>query len=245
MTSEHGDLTGKTALVTGASGTIGAAIVTLLAARGAKVAAQYNTKPPESKNSSHLEVQADLSSAGFEAELLDKVNQHLGIPDILVNNAAMQDVAMLAASDLAEFRRMQAVNIDAAFTLSREFASRQTGPAAIINISSIEATRPASGHGAYAISKAALEMLTRSMALEFGPAGLRVNAIAPGLIAREGIEQDWPEGVARWEKSCPAGRMGHPSEIAEAVAFLASDAAGFINGTILTIDGGMSVVPGW
>ncbi|MCP5038055.1 MAG: SDR family oxidoreductase, partial [Rhodobacteraceae bacterium] len=143
------------------------------------------------------------------------------------------------------FSQMMSTNAGAAVSLSREFANRQKEGGAIVNISSIEARRPALGHGAYATSKAALEMLTRAMALEFGPVGLRVNAIAPGLIEREGIKNAWPGGVARWQKTCPLGRMGRPEDIAEAAVFLASRAAGFVNGTVLTVDGGMSVVPGW
>lgn len=237
----------KNALVTGVSGTIGAAIMGALQRAGAKVAGQYRGAAPRCKAA--CLVQADLSAPGFEAALLDRVNADLGPVDILVNCAAMQDVAPLHDMTPAGFSSMQAVNVTAAFALSAEFARRLTAEqaqdAAIVNISSIEGSRPAQGHGAYATSKAALEMLTKSMALEYGASGLRVNAVAPGLIARPGITDAWPEGVERWENACPLGRMGQPDDIANAVVFLASGQAGFIHGTVLTIDGGMFAVPGW
>ncbi|MCP5072407.1 MAG: SDR family oxidoreductase [Rhodobacteraceae bacterium] len=248
MTGVKGVLAGKVALVTGASGTIGHAIAVGLAAAGADVALHFHTKQPETGFAGSgrvIAVQADLGASGFEKPLLDEVEKRLGCPGVLVNCAANQDMAVLADMPARAFSQMMSTNVGAAFSLSREFANRQKEGGAIVNISSIEARRPALGHGAYATSKAALEMLTRAMALEFGPVGLRVNAIAPGLIEREGIKNAWPDGVSRWQKACPLGRMGRPEDIAEAAVFLASRAAGFVNGTVLTVDGGMSVVPGW
>ena len=123
--------------------------------------------------------------------------------------------------------------------------AEQGSSAAVINISSIEGSRPAPGHGHYSTSKAALEMLTKSAALEFGPIGLRVNAIAPGLIWRDGIEEGWPEGVKAWNAAAPLGRLVQPDDIANAVVFLSSDAAASITGIVLTIDCGLSIKPGW
>lgn len=247
MPFKNNALYGKIALVTGASGGLGAAIAQGLASAGAQVALHYKSTKPGIK--ADCIVQADLRKAGFEIPLLDQVKQALGPVDILVNCAASQDVAALQDMSTEAFGKMQDLNVASIFALSTEFA-RRLGPeaakaATIINISSIEATRPALHHGAYATSKAALEMLTKSMALEYGPTGLRVNAVAPGLIAREGIEQAWPDGVGRWENACPLGRMGRPEDISNAVVFLASPAANFLNGTVLTVDGGMGVVPGW
>ena len=88
-------------------------------------------------------------------------------------------------------------------------------------------------------------MLTKSAALEFGPRGLRVNAIAPGLIWRDGIEEGWPEGVKAWNAAAPLGRLVQPDDIASAVVFLSSDAAASITGIVLTIDCGLSIKPGW
>ncbi len=246
MINQGNDLTGKTALVTGASGGIGAAIADGLTKAGARVALHYNHTKPTVKGA--CIVRADLGQAGFERGLLDDAKAQIGAVDILVNCAASQDVGALADMSVDDFSQMQDLNVAAVFALSREFTRRlgdNADGATIVNISSIEATRPAQYHGAYATSKAALEMLTKSMALEYGATGLRVNAIAPGLIARDGIKNAWPDGVGRWENACPLGRMGQPEDIANAVVFLASDAASFINGTVLTIDGGMDVVAGW
>jgi len=252
-------LAGKTALITGAGGGIGSRIAVRLSMAGAKVALHYHrAKPLEAVKNIISEggteadtclVQADFNAANFAAGLLDKVEMTLGTADILVNCAASQDVASLETMTDIEFDRMMKTNVSAIFSLSNQFAKRLSGQPvsdpSIINISSIEACRPAAGHAHYATSKAAVEMLTKSMALEFGPTGLRVNAIAPGLIAREEIAADWPQGVQSWESRCPLGRMGTADDIAEAVLFLASSASSFITGTTITIDGGMSVTPGW
>ena len=119
------------------------------------------------------------------------------------------------------------------------------GGGAIINIASIEGIQPAVGHSHYAASKAAVLMHTRTAALELGGHGIRVNAVAPGLIEREGIADAWPEGVARWTAACPLGRLGRPEDVADAVLFLASDAARWITGATLIIDGGMLARPTW
>jgi NAD(P)-dependent dehydrogenase (short-subunit alcohol dehydrogenase family) len=115
----------------------------------------------------------------------------------------------------------------------------------VVNIASIEALQPATGHSHYATSKAALLMLTRAAALELGPLGIRVNAISPGLIGREGIETGWPEGVASWRAAAPLGRLGTPDDIADAALFLASDAARWITGANLVVDGGVSSNSTW
>ncbi|MCP4182815.1 MAG: SDR family oxidoreductase [Hyphomicrobiales bacterium] len=252
-------LTGRTVLVTGAGGGIGGEIAVRLSQAGANIALHYNrAKPLETiekiglnskKKVSFHAVQADFDEPDFALRLLDEVESKITTPDILINCAASQDVAGLKSMPDAEFDKMIKTNVSALFSLSNQFAKRlsdhQKTNASIINISSIEANRPSVGHAHYATSKAAVEMLTKSMALEYGPTGLRINAIAPGLIRRQGIETDWPQGVKSWNEKCPLKRMGTPDDIAQAVLFLASPASSFITGTILTIDGGMSVIPGW
>ena len=246
----------KTVLITGASGGIGRQIVIAFAKQGANVALQYHTnKPAEAIESiqqfdvKHCAIMADICANKFQVELLNQVECNLAKPDILINCAASQDVAKFDEMTIEQFDEMMKSNLTSTFALSQEFANRLTpkaaGHASIINISSIEGTRPALGHGHYATSKAAVEMLTKSMALEYGPKGLRVNAIAPGLVARQGIETAWPEGVKSWNSTCPMGRMASANDIANAAVFLASEEAAFINGTTITVDGGMSVSPGW
>ncbi|MDQ4078313.1 MAG: SDR family oxidoreductase, partial [Chloroflexota bacterium] len=114
---------------------------------------------------------------------------------------------------------------------------------AIVNIASIEAERPAPLHAHYNAAKGGVLMYTRSAALELGPHGIRVNAVSPGLIWREGIEEQWPEGVARWREAAPLTRLGRPEDVADACLFLASPAARWISGTNLVVDGGVLVRP--
>ena len=114
-----------------------------------------------------------------------------------------------------------------------------------MNVASIEGLQPAFEHSHYSASKAAVLMHTRSAALEFGPFAIRVNAVAPGLIDREGLSEAWPEGVARWRSKAPLGRVGESADVADACLFLVSPAARWITGSTLTVDGGMLTHPIW
>ena len=224
-------------LITGGSGPIGAAIAAHLADQGLRVVVQYGSNPPESGFEA---VQADLAKSGFEERLLAAAGQ----VDILVNCAADQAMTAMSALTSEEMAHMLAVNVTAPMLLSRAFAAQVQGQGVVVNISSIEAQNPARGHGHYAASKAALETITRAQAVELAPR-VRVNAVAPGLIAREGIEAAWPEGVARWKAACPLQRMGSPEDIAHAVAFLVSPRSEWINGVVLVVDGGVTARGGW
>jgi len=241
------DFNGRTALVTGASGGIGSAIALALAKSGCAVALQYRKNAPhdtreqiEALGRPVTAIQADFTRHGFEDDLMDRAQNTLGQIDILINCAADQRMDCDASFD-----EILTANTLALAALSRAFARRAGKGAAIVNISSIEAQHPAMGHLNYSASKAALEALTRGMATEFGPRGLRVNAVAPGLIDRPGLAQDWPEGVARWNAACPLARTGTPQDVAQAVLFLASDAAAWITGAVLSVDGGTSAGSGW
>ncbi len=252
--SDTKQFSGKNVLVTGASGGIGHAIARAFSNQGANLALQYYTNRPKALEGElngsagkFVTVKADLTEDGFEAALLKEITAELGAVDILINCAASQDVSDFENMSASDFNAMMQMNVGGVFALSKIFAAQIPAPneAAIVNISSIEGSRPARGHGHYASSKAALEMLTKAMALEYGSSGLRVNAVAPGLISRPGIEQDWPDGVSRWKAQCPLERLGTPQDVADAVLFLASPQARWISGSVLTVDGGMSAGPGW
>jgi NAD(P)-dependent dehydrogenase (short-subunit alcohol dehydrogenase family) len=246
------DFRGKVALVTGASGGIGAGIAARLAEAGATVVVHYRSDGAGAAalaaKIGGLAVPAELTDTAAVEALVAAAVDHAGRLDVVVNNAALQPVAALADLDPDSFDTVVDANLGGAFRVLRATAARwrQRGEAgAVVNIVSIEAIQPAAGHAHYSASKAALMMLTRSAALEYGPSGIRVNAVAPGLIWREGIEAGWPEGVARWRAAAPLGRLGHPSDVADACLFLASPAARWITGHTLVVDGGVLTAGTW
>ena len=250
MTDQLLSLIGKHALVTGASSGIGAYIAATLDAAGANITVHYNHNQTGADQVVHSltnkgqAIQADLKSRVAVNALFNRAIEALGPVSILVNCAAEQTLSPLKDMSLESWSDMQQTNVEAVFQMSQLFAA-QNQPGAIVNISSIEGSRPAYGHAHYSTSKAALEMLTKATAFELGPSNIRVNAVAPGLIWRAGIEEAWPEGVNRWKERAPLRRLGHPNDVANAVLFLASDAASFVTGSVLTVDGGMLTQPGW
>ena len=116
---------------------------------------------------------------------------------------------------------------------------------AVVNVASVEAHQPAIGHGHYAVSKAGLIMLTRAAALEYGPDGIRVNSVSPGLIDDGTLAERWPDGVERWLAAAPLRRIGTPGDVADAVTFLVSPMARWVTGADLVVDGGILAVPTW
>ena len=247
------DLSGHTAIVTGASGGIGAGIARRFAEAGAHVICHYHGNSQaadavaaaiKSAGGKATPVKADVTSARDIAALLDQA----GGADILINNAGIQPVKMFNDLSEADWTEMMAANVAGPFMLVRSFADvlRKSGKGgAVVNIASIEGHNPAPGHGHYATSKAALLMFTKAAAMELGAHGIRVNSISPGLIHRDGIEEGWPEGVGRWKKAAALQRLGRPEDIADAALFLASDAARWITGTDLIVDGGVMARPTW
>ncbi|MEV6607961.1 SDR family oxidoreductase [Kutzneria sp. NPDC051319] len=236
-------LQGKTALVTGATGGIGAGIAARLTAHGARVLAHYRTRPPADPEV--LAAQADLREPAEVERLVETAVSELGGLDIVVNSTGVQPVQPLSELTLADWRAVFAGNVDSAFLVTKAAAERMGPGGSIIHIGSIEGSVPAVGHAHYASAKAALLMHTKAAALEYGPRGIRVNAVSPGLISRPGIEEGWPSGVASWVEHAPLGRLGTPEDVGDACAFLASDLARWITGQNLVVDGGMSVRPAW
>ena len=240
------DLSGETVLVTGASGNMGQGIAERLAAAGAAIIVHYHKNEAAARAlAERLDavppVQADLADEQAVAAIFSQT-----APTMVVNNAAAQPLQALGDMSSGEWRAMLATNLDAAFLVMQQAIHMWAGKGgAIVNIASIDALDPAFGHGHYATSKAGLLMLSRAMALEFGSAGVRVNCVSPGLIDREGLARDWPDGVSRWHDRVPLGRLGTPQDVADAVLFLLSPAARWISGTNLVVDGGMSAQSRW
>ncbi len=244
------DLTGQCVLVTGAAGTIGAATALRLSEAGAKVILHYRTDSQVLKTllaslgQKAFAVHADLTDARQIDQLLDTIDSQNMTLTGLVNNAADQSVAGLAELTLDQWQHTQQTNLNAVFYLTQQACARFP-IASVVNVSSIEGSDGASGHGHYATSKAGLNMLTRSFALEYCAQNVRCNTISPGLIGRDGIEQAWPEGVQRWQQKAPLTRLGEGEDIADAVLFLLSTASRWISGANLVVDGGMSCQSRW
>ena len=201
-------------------------------------------------------VRADLNEPGAAAALIAEAVADLGGLDGLVNNAGVQPVTPLAETTRAEWDEVLGTNLGAVFELSQVAAAAMTGAAGglvdgvpanrwITHIASVEASRPSPAHAHYAAAKAGLVMHARAAALELGPQGIRVNTVSPGLVDRPGLAEAWPSGVESWTRHAPLGRLATPADIGGACALLASDAATFITGQDLAVDGGMLATPGW
>lgn len=219
----------RVAVVTGARGVVGRACVDRLARDGYDVLAHSREPIPGIDSLS-----GDLSDPAAAAAVRDRVDR----VDLLVNNAASQitgGLDDLAPSDWAE---MLGATLLSAVHLATHLRPVMAAGASVVNVSSIEAGAAFPHHAHYAAAKSALESFTRSAAVEWAPAGIRVNAVAPGLVDRPGLAQEWPEGVDWWQRTCPLGRTIRPDEVADAVAFLAVSSG--VSGVVLPVDGGWS-----
>ncbi|MEU2286786.1 SDR family oxidoreductase [Streptomyces sp. NPDC013178] len=243
-------LSGKTALITGSTSGIGRAIADLLAERGAHVivsgrnaerGAQAVADIREAGGKADF-VQADLTSADSARALAEQARSVTGQIDILVNNAAVFPEGATTDTTEEVFDAVYNTNVKAPFFLVAELvpAMVERGAGAVVNVSSFAADKAAPDRAAYSSSKAALNNLTKAWAKEYGPSGVRVNAVAPGPVVPEEVQAviAGDPRVAAVTDALPARRFGLPREIAEAVAYLASDAAAFAHGAFLSIDGG-------
>lgn len=234
------ELTGQTALITGGTAGIGLACAVLMAREGASVIITgRDVSRGESAASSHERLrflQADLA----DLESIQALPKRLPDIDILVNNAATFPGATTVDQDVASFIRTMDTNVRGTYFLTAAVVpgmlARQRG--SIVNITSMVAFKGVSGASVYSASKAAVESLTRTWAVEFGGRGVRVNSVAPGPTNTEGVAAEW--GVTNDElgRALPLGRTAEPDEIADAVLFLASPRASFITGSTLHADGG-------
>lgn len=245
------DFSNKVALITGSGSGLGTGIVRRFAEAGAHVIVHYNQSrtgadSAASEITSHggsaIALQADVSRADDVAQLIAKSISVFGRIDVLVNNAGIYPLDTLLDMSASQWDAVINANLRSAFLCTQAVARQmiaQNSGGAIVNITSIEAENPAPMHAHYDAAKAGLLMLTRASAAELGKHNIRVNAVAPGLIGRAGIERAWPDGVARFLSAAPLGRLGTPEDVADACLFLASPAARWITGTSLTVDGGV------
>jgi len=243
------DLSGKTALVTGASGGIGGAIATALHGQGAKVALSGTRRQPLEELAARLGgspplLIADLASATAVERLARDAEQALGALDILVNNAGMtRDGLLLRMSD-EDWSQVLEVNLTAAFRLVRAalrgMMKRRHGR--IINITSIVGVTGNPGQANYAAAKAGMIGFAKSLAQEVASRGITVNCIAPGFIASAMTDVLSDQQKSRLLAGIPAGRMGEASEIAAAAVYLASREAAYVSGQTLHVNGGMAMI---
>ena len=239
----------KHAFVTGGGGDIGAAIAERATAAGYRVALVDQDGERAIARAAQLDgaigLQCDVTDEASVLAALDATQAQFGaVPDLVVNCAGTARFKPLIDQTLDDFRRVLDVNLVSAFIVGQAAARRMLarGSGSIVNITSINGVTPAPNSGAYPASKAGLAKLTELMAVEWGPIGLRVNAVAPGFIDAGLSAPFFANQVVRDLrcKAVPTRRLGRSEDIADAVVFLASDAAGYINGHELVVDGGAS-----
>ena len=246
------DLTGRTALITGSSKGIGLSLAVALGSAGAAVV--LNARGPARLEQSRKDLQArglrahalafDVTDSDAVEAGVEQIESTIGAIDILINNAGMQHRAPFAEFPVDAWRKLTATNLDSVFYVGRAVAqrmiARQRGK--IINICSVQSELGRPGIAPYAATKGAVKMLTKGMAIDLGKHGIQVNGLGPGYFRTE-LNQalvDDPAFSAWLAGRTPAGRWGNVEELHGAAIFLASDAASFVSGHILYVDGGIT-----
>ena len=260
------NLVGQPALVTGGSSGIGKATAIGLAKAGADVVVNYiGDRAPADEPAHIIEgvggkaivIEADVSQEDQVEAMFSQAISHFGTPHIVVSNAGLQADAPLEAMTLEKWNKVISVNLTGQFLCMREgvkeFRRRgvvqdvSVAAGKLVSMSSVHQQIPWAGHVNYAASKGGIDMLMRSVAQEVAPYRIRVNAIAPGAIRTPINTAAWstPEAYAELMKLVPYGRIGEPDDIAQAAAWLASDASDYLTGATIFVDGGMTLYPGF
>lgn len=245
------DLSGRVALVTGAGRGLGRAIARSLGAAGAEVAcvdidagALAETADAIRNAGSRAETfTCDVTDSARVNEVVDQVVKQMGRLDILVNNAGITRDGMVMRMKDDQWDAVVAINLRGTFLFTRAVARPMMKARAgrIVNIASISGLMGNPGQANYSASKAGVIGFTRTVARELASRNITVNAVAPGFIATEMTAKLGEDILSQVQKEIPLGRLGEPQDVADAVLYLASDAAGFITGHVLTVDGGLSV----
>ena len=253
-------LSGRVCVVTGGGGGIGRATALSLAEAGARVAAidldergLEGTRTELRKfGAEHFIARCDTSNAERVTGVADAIEQSLGPCDVLVNTAAVLRPGGLENLTLAEWNAVLAVNLTGYFLCAQSFGRqmRKSGRGSIVHVSSIAASHAQGQSGAYSVSKAGVIMLSRQLASEWGPAGIRSNVVSPGMVITPMSQAfyDTPGVTERRSAVVPLRRVAVPQDIADAILYLASDRSSYVNGDEITVDGGyanmlMNLVP--
>jgi 3-oxoacyl-[acyl-carrier protein] reductase len=249
MTQRTRPLEGAVALVTGASGAIGEAIAEELASMGAELALHWFTRPVDGllerlrhDRTRAVAIHADLAQADGPHELVSRARAELHAPRVLVPAGSLRP-ALAQRAPLDDWEQMQAVNVRAALALVNrclhDMIAERNGR--IVVLGSVSGLRGMSAHAGYAGTKAALAGIAKSVAREVAPHGITCNVVAPGYVPSWWSARGGPAGRARTLEATPMRRAGTAAEVAAAVGFLCSPAAGYITGQILAVDGGLGM----
>jgi len=245
------DFTNKVTIVTGSGSGLGTGIAKRFAQAGSAIVINYRSSKAgaqaavaeiEATGGHAIAIQADVTKKEDVERLVNETIAAFGKVDVLINNSGIYPLSTLVEMAETEWAAVIDANLRSVFLCTQATAKQmiaQGSGGAIVNIASIEGENPAPMHSHYNAAKGGVLMHTMAAANELGPHGIRVNAVSPGLLWREGIEQTWPDGVERWQKAAALTRLGQFDDVGDACLFLASPAARWITGVNLRVDGGV------